>query len=94
MLAGNLFQVEVSTIRNDAGVGLYLTGDGSGNFKPVPLVQTGFFAPMDVKDMKLIRIGQGVGQKQVILVAYNNVLLRAIQYDPGSLKPKKGQTGN
>ena len=65
---------------NDAGVGLYLSGDGKGNFKPVPLVQSGFFAPDDVKDMKLIRIGQGTGKKQVILVANNNGQLQAIQY--------------
>ena len=94
LLSGNLFPVEIETPRNDAGVGLYLTGDGNGNFSPIPLVQSGFFTPNDVKDMKSIRISSGEGQKQVILVANNNHLLQAIQFDPGSLKARKAQLSN
>ena len=94
LLSGNLFPVEIETPRNDAGVGLYLTGDGNGNFSPIPLVQSGFFTPNDVKDMKSIRISTGEGQKQVILVANNNYQLQAIQFDPGSLKARKAQLSN
>ena len=68
--------------------------DGNGNFSPIPLVQSGFFTPNDVKDMKSIRISTGEGQKQVILVANNNYLLQAIQFDPGSLKARKAQLSN
>jgi hypothetical protein len=51
LIAGNLFQSEVETPRNDASVGLFLKGDGSGNFKSIPARKSGFYAPGDVKDM-------------------------------------------
>ena len=73
---------------------LNFSTDGNGNLSPIPLVQSGFFTPNDVKDMKSIRISSGEGQKQVILVANNNYLLQAIQFDPGSLKARKAQLSN
>ena len=51
LIAGNLYQSEVETPRNDAGIGLFLKGDGKGNFKSIPARQSGFYAPGDVKDM-------------------------------------------
>ena len=86
LISGNLYPVEIETPRNDADMGLYLTGDGKGNFSPVPLSESGFFAPLDAKDMKMIIIGKGKIQKQVILVANNKFRMQAIQYDPESLE--------
>jgi hypothetical protein len=80
LIAGNLFQTEISTPRNDAGTGLLLKGQGNGNFLPVPVSESGFFAPGDAKDMKMIK----VGDREVILVANNNDFLQAIVYAPGS----------
>ena len=68
-------------------MGLYLTGDGLGNFSPVPFVNSGFFTPHDAKDMKMITIGQGKNKKQVIL-ANNQEMLQAIEYDPGAVQEK------
>jgi hypothetical protein len=74
LLSGNLYASEIETPRNDAGMGLFLRGDSQGGFEPVPLVKSGFFAPHDAKDMKIIR----VGSKKVVLVANNQFAMQAI----------------
>ena len=86
LLAGNLYPVEIETPRNDAGMGLYLQGDSKGGFVPVPLSESGFFAPHDAKDMKMII----VDNKPVILVANNQFQLQALAYLP----PDKEQMTN
>lgn len=54
--AGNLYAAEVETPRNDAGKGLMLLGDGSGNFKTVPARESGLFVKGDVKDMSTLKV--------------------------------------
>jgi hypothetical protein len=81
LISGNLYGSEIETPRNDAGMGLFLTGDGKGNFDPVPLVESGFFAPHDAKDMKQIRLG-GKNGKRLILVANNQGWMQVIQHNP------------
>ncbi|MCZ6693007.1 MAG: hypothetical protein O6939_03785, partial [Bacteroidetes bacterium] len=70
----------------DAGMGLYLTGDGKGNFTPVPLVESGFFAPHNAKDMKMIQLGGGQNKQSVVLVANNQDWMQAIRCDPSVLQ--------
>jgi len=69
LAAGNLYNVEVVTPRNDAGIGIFLKGDGNGNFMAVPYGSSGFFAPGDVKSLALIRLGNN---DKEILVGNNN----------------------
>jgi hypothetical protein len=71
LAAGNLFDMEVVTPRNDAGVGVFLRGDGKGNFFIVPSSISGFFAPGDVKSLSLIRLNNR-DYKKAILVGNNN----------------------
>jgi len=78
LISGNLYPVEIETPRNDAGMGMYLRGDGKGNFEPVPIYKSGFFAPHDAKDMKKIKIGN----RNVILVGNNRTYLQAIEQLP------------
>ncbi len=78
LISGNLYQSEIETPRNDAGTGLLLTGDGTGNFEPASVQESGFFAPFDAKDMKSI----SVGKREVILVANNSYYLQAIEFTP------------
>ena len=73
--AGNLFSSEVETPRNDGGVGVYLLGDGKGNFESVPMSQSGLCISQDAKELKSIR----VGERKVILVVNNNSRLQAIE---------------
>ncbi|WP_235294562.1 VCBS repeat-containing protein [Portibacter lacus] len=77
LLAGNLFTSEIETTRNDAGIGMFLLGDGRGNFIPQSVNQSGFFAPLDVKNMQFLK---GVNQ-ELILIANNDERLQVIEYD-------------
>jgi len=55
LLAGNLYATEVTTGRYDASVGLYVQGNGKGDFKAVSALESGFYADDDAKGMaKLI----------------------------------------
>ncbi|MRX64522.1 VCBS repeat-containing protein [Maribacter luteus] len=54
LIAGNLYGSEIETARIDSGYGLFLKGNGKGGFIPVPVYESGFFTPGDVKDMRSI----------------------------------------
>ena len=56
IIAGNLYSSEVETPRSDASNGLFLKGDGHGNFQPIIGIESGLYAPGDVKDMATISI--------------------------------------
>lgn len=57
VLAGNLFTSEIETSRNDAGVGMWLRGDGQGAFTAVPAHRSGLYLPADVKQLELVESG-------------------------------------
>ncbi|WP_117880554.1 VCBS repeat-containing protein [Aureibaculum luteum] len=76
LISGNLYVSEIETPRNDAGTGLLLHGDGKGNFTSVSIQESGFYTPNDVKDMKMIEIGD----KNIILAAKNNDYLQAVEF--------------
>ncbi len=75
VLAGNLHGSEVETPRNDASIGLFLKGDGSGKLKAITNRESGLYAPGDVKDMATISIGKS----EYIVVAKNNDYLQFIE---------------
>ena len=63
LLAGNDYSTEVETGRNDAGIGLLLWGNSKGQFKTVPVTESGFYVPGDVKCLEYITIN---GQRCLI----------------------------
>ena len=69
LIAGNFYVSEVETGRADASIGLYLEGDGNGEFRSVPVTRSGFFADRDVRDLKLLDHNTG---DLFVLVANNN----------------------
>jgi hypothetical protein len=73
LAAGNLFNMEIVTPRNDGSIGVYMEGDGKGGFKTKPACETGFFAPHDVKSMALIKLKTG---GKLVLVGNNNEKLQ------------------
>jgi hypothetical protein len=75
LAAGNLFDMEVVTPRVDAGVGVFLKGDGKGNFSIVPPAISGFYANKDVKALSLIHLKNATGGI-AILVGNNNERLK------------------
>ncbi|MEM7655194.1 MAG: VCBS repeat-containing protein [Bacteroidota bacterium] len=60
LVAGNLYQAEVETPRNDASLGLVLLGDGSGHFVPVDAAESGWYLDGDVKSLAWIRRGDSL----------------------------------
>ncbi len=75
LIAGNLFNSEVETPRNDASHGLFLKGDGKGNFNPILAKHSGFFAPGDVKDMSIMQISK----KNYVVLAKNADILQFVE---------------
>ena len=79
ILAGNLYGLEPETPRNDASIGLFLKGDGKGNFEPVPAIKSGLFIDGDVRKLNLIHLGKN--KNSGIIVAKNNSLMQLIKID-------------
>ncbi|MEX0316116.1 MAG: FG-GAP-like repeat-containing protein, partial [Allomuricauda sp.] len=75
LVAGNLYQSEVETPRNDASIGMLLKGNGDSTFRPLPYTKSGIFLNTDVKKMHQIALAQN---KRGILIASNSDLLRLI----------------
>jgi hypothetical protein len=77
LTAGNLYVSEVETTRNDASVGLLLSGSQRG-FSPVTLAQSGFYAPGDVKN---IMVAENAGGEKFVVVANNNDKVQVFRYN-------------
>ncbi|MGX1929625.1 VCBS repeat-containing protein [Flagellimonas sp. 2504JD4-2] len=75
VLAGNLYNSEVETPRNDASFGLFLQGDGTGNFKAKTMMESGLKIVGDVRDMELL----SKNGTDHILVAKNNAPVQLIK---------------
>jgi len=76
LLAGNEYQVEVSTGRYDASYGVFLKGNGKGSFTNIPAAKTGFILEGDVKNMRIL---MSRNSKHVV-VAANNKKLKCFKY--------------
>jgi len=74
IMAGNLYSSEIETIRNDAGIGTFLKGDGEGNFKAVPYLESGLYTTGDIRDMKKLMTVNG----KILLISKNNDFIQAI----------------
>ncbi|GJM28846.1 MAG: hypothetical protein DHS20C17_14810 [Cyclobacteriaceae bacterium] len=59
VLAGNMFETEVETPRNDASYGLYLKGDGSGNFEVISPNTSGLFILGDTRKGAALMLSDG-----------------------------------
>ena len=53
VLAQNFFGPQRETGRMDGGLGLLLTGDGKGNFTPMPAHESGIVVPQDARSLAL-----------------------------------------
>jgi len=67
--AGNMYNTEVETPRYDAGNGVVLLGDGSGQFRALAPHESGLYAPKNVKDIAILKSG---GENTYLLIANNN----------------------
>ena len=71
VIAGNLYGSEIETPRNDASIGLFLKGDGKGDFSPVKAYNSGLFIEGDTKDLVEINIA---GDKYIIAAKNDDYL--------------------
>ncbi len=76
IIGGNLYGSEVETPRNDASLGLYLKGQGNGQFQPVDAYKSGLYLSGDVKDLEFINIKKS--KKTAIISVRNNDSLQII----------------
>jgi hypothetical protein len=83
LLAGNDYQTDVMTGRYDASYGCFLRGGPKKEFTPVPPAASGFVLNGDVKDLALIRMGNG---QRIVLAAVNDDSLRAFRINEQKLK--------
>ncbi len=68
LMVGNDYGMEPYSGRQDAFKGLCLKGDGKGNFKTMPLAETGFFVNGDAKGLALLH----TARNEDILLATQN----------------------
>lgn len=68
LLAGNFDGVKPEIGRMSASYGLFLRGDGKGDFAPVRAAQSGFLVPGQARDIQRIRTQEG----ELYVVARNN----------------------
>lgn len=76
LIAGNLYNAEIETTRNDAGYSLMLERDGKGEFKAITARESGLFLPYEVKQLALIKGSSG----DFLLAACNNDNLRILRW--------------
>jgi len=68
LMAGNFDGVKPELGRMSAGHGLFLRGDGTGRFTPVPAAESGFRVPGQARDIQRLRTRRG----DVYVVTRNN----------------------
>ena len=76
VLSGNDYGTEVSVGRYDALNGLYLRGDGKGNFTPLSILESGLFLPGNEKALVMLR---GAGGKCLLAAGQNRGRLQVLE---------------
>lgn len=75
IMAGNLYSIETETIRNDAGIGLWLKGNGKGNFRLIPFMESGLYISGDVRHLGVVK----TRNETLLMAAKNNDFIQAIK---------------
>ena len=78
IVAGNLFGTEIETASYDAGTGVFLKGNGKGDFKALSVQESGLYLGKDLKDLGLIQIRGNT----YVIGANNSDVLDLIQVNP------------
>ena len=81
LIAGNFYVSEIETGRADASIGLFLKGRGNGEFVPVSVTESGFYAYKDVRDIQLVESADG---SKMVIVANNNDYLQVFKIVPSA----------
>ncbi len=84
LLVGNQYPVEVETGRYDASIGLYLRGNGKGDFEVVEASNSGFLVEGESRSIALLQ--RGNGQNRLVVVARNSEKLGCFEVKSGKTK--------
>ncbi len=76
LLVGNDYGAEVSMGRYDALNGLWLRGDGRGNFVPKSITESGFYVPGNAKGLAQLTDARG---RQLLFASQNRGALRVFR---------------
>ena len=69
IMAGNNYSVRAEMGREDAGYGCYLKNIGNGNFKVLPVQESGLMIKGDCRDLKLVTLATKV---KILIAGINN----------------------
>ena len=89
ILGGNFYGTEVNMGRYDAFLGLWLKGDGRGNFKAIPPAQSGLVLSGDVKGLAALRQPDG---SRLLLAGLNSEGIKIFTYKPKPTGKPKGKS--
>ena len=78
LLSGNLYQSEVETPRNDASYGVFLKGNGKGQFDSFAPHESGLFVRGDVKNAAIIKTASKKNKR--IVFGKNDGFTQFIEY--------------
>ena len=81
LLAGNFYPLRVQQGPLDGGIGLFLKGDGAGNFTPVPYEYTQLYMPGDIRNIMGIKQGGNL----LIVAAKNDGKVQVVE----PVRPRK-----
>jgi hypothetical protein len=76
LMGGNFYQSKPEVGIYDASYGVFMKGDGKGNFKVERQDRSGIFSLGAVRDMKVLN----VAKHKVVLIAKNNDKLQIVQF--------------
>jgi len=78
VLGGNLYGSEVETPRNDASLGLFLKGNGEGDFEAMSVYESGLQIKGEVRHIEAFKWRNG--DRKCILVAKSKDSLQFIGF--------------
>ena len=87
LLSGNTQGTEVQTGAYDAFNGLWLRGNGQGDFTVIPMQQSGIFIPGEGRDLAMVHLGKG--QRPLILASQHKGKLLGFFYSRESNLQRK-----
>lgn len=76
ILAGNILHTEPNTAPLDAGNGLLLKCDNTGDFTAVPTMESGLFLPGDVRDLVIVK-----GLQNLLIAGNNSERLQIFRFN-------------
>lgn len=72
VVTGNVYGAEDDVVRYDGGKGLVMLGDGTGQFRPLTLPESGFVTQFDARGLVSVRNPGSKGAPLVLIAAVNS----------------------